>query len=139
MLLLGLLFAVNTCGKKDPPSLPKSVFPLKVLDLSGEAADDGVLLKGRILKEGKPEEAVPHVKGCRVYVARYSLENPPCEGCPLAYREVYGFGPEVMTDQGFMCRVPVRKAGQVYFFEVRLIGPEEVLGPPSNRVRVIAE
>jgi len=106
----------NTCGKKDPPSLPKSVFPLKVLDLSGEAADDGVLLKGRILKEGKPEEAVPHVKGCRVYVARYSLENPPCEGCPLAYREVYGFGPEVMTDQGFMCRVPVRKAGQDQVF-----------------------
>ena len=89
-------------------------------------------MKGQI---SAPKE----VEGARVYYAQYPLENPPCEGCPIEYQGHHSFGAEVVTEDGFRCRVPVKVQGQVYFFRVNLIGPSEAMGPSSDMVKVVVE
>jgi hypothetical protein len=78
-------------------------------------------------------------QGCRVYYAQYPLDNAPCAGCPIEYHGYQEFGPEVITEQGFFCKVPAEISGQVYFLKVRLIGPEQTEGPSSDTVRVMVE
>ena len=84
------------------------------------------LLSGRL---SRPEKARESVSGCRVYFGRYPLEDPPCETCPVEFHGYHGFGPEVIQEDGFFCRVPGKMKGQVYFFKVHLISTEGDPGP----------
>ena len=137
--LAGFLTA-GACGKKEPPSLPRkeTVF-LQVVNLEGRRTDGKALLKGEILGLGESVQARDHVVGARVYFAHYPPDGIPCAGCPIDYQGYHILGPEVVTETGFECRVPAEAKGEVYFFEVVLLGREGPLGPSSYRVRVPAE
>ena len=137
--ILGILLAVPSCGKKGPPFLPQKAFPVKVTELRGERDNGFILLKGNIQGVKGQKKDRDLVKGCQVFYGKYPLENPPCEDCPIEYQGYHEFGKEVIRGEGFFCRVPGKSEGQIYFFKVHLIGPERVVGPPSNRVRVVVE
>ncbi len=139
LLFLALFLTVSSCGKKGPPFVPRKEFSVKIVDLKGEWVKGDLFLKGDIHRPMEPEKAVGPVKGCRVYYARYTLEDSPCAGCPIEYQGYYELGPEVITAEGFFCKVPGEIKRQISFFKVHLTGPEGVVGPPSNRVRVVME
>jgi hypothetical protein len=120
------------CGKKGDPFLPLKEVSAKVTGLRGEREKENILLRGEIIA---PQE----VEGARVYYAQYPLENPPCEGCPIEYQGHQSFGAEVVTEEGFLCKVPIKVRGQVYFFRVNLMGPGGKMGPPSETVKVVVE
>jgi predicted small lipoprotein YifL len=129
---LGILMVTLGCGKKGDPFLPQKEVFAKVTDLRGEREKGNILLRGEI-------SAAKEVEGARVYYAQYPLENPPCEGCPIEYLDHQSFGAEVFTEGGFLCKVPIKVRGQVYFFRVNLIGPDGEMGPPSETVKVVVE
>ncbi len=138
-LFLVILFAGTSCGKKTPPFLPKKEFSAKVANLRGEWVKGNILLKGDISGLKKPKRALGQIKGARVYYGQYPLKTPPCDGCPIEYHGDHEFGAEVITEEGFFCKVPVEKKGQIIFLKVHLFGPEGAMGPPSNRVKVIVK
>ena len=138
-LFLGILLASASCGKKAPPFLPKKAFSAKVVDLRGKWVNGYFSLKGDINGLEESKEVMGQVRGCRVYYAKYPLKDPPCDGCPIEYLGHHTFGPEVITEQGFSCRVPGKIKGQIYFFEVHLIGSDEGVFPPSERIKVVVE
>ena len=136
-LMMGILLAMPSCGKKGPPFIPQKEFPVSVTDLRAERDNGYILLKGNIKSpEGFKKDLV---KGCNVFYGKYPLEKPPCESCPIEYQGLHEFGKEVVTGDGFFCRVPAKMKGQIYFFKVHLIGPEKAVGPTSNRVRIVVE
>ena len=137
--VLGILLAIVACGKKGPPFLSKEELSAKVIDLTGEWVKGEILLKGNISSPQGAKEARNLTRGSRVYYAQYPLESPPCAGCPIEFHGYYTFGEEVITEEGFFCRVPGEIHGKVCFFKVNLIGAEGAIGPPSNTVRVVVD
>lgn len=129
---LGILMATLGCGKKGDPFIPQKEASARITDLRGERQRGNILLRGDI---SNPKD----VGGARVYYAQYPLENPPCEGCPIEYQGHHSFGAEVVTEGGFLCRVPIKVQGGVYFLRVNLIGPDGRVGPPSEMVKVVVE
>jgi hypothetical protein len=122
-----------SCGKKAAPFLPVKGANPRVTGLQGEWKGDYVLLTGQIQDSSG---AGGSIEGCRVYYAIYPQDQPPCEGCPIEYKGFQIFGKEVMTPTGFACKMPGIERENIYYFEVRVMGPKGSLGPPSNRVRV---
>lgn len=133
LVVLALFVAAAGCGKKGPPFLPEKSFHVQVSTLRAEWDGNYFLLSGRL---SHPEKAREVVSGCRVYFGRYPLEDPPCETCPVEFHGYHGFGPEVIQEGDFFCRVPGKMRGQVYFFKVHLISAEGTLGPASNQVKI---
>jgi hypothetical protein len=133
LVALGVLFLVPSCGKKAPPFLAHKNFAAQVSSLKAEGREGYILLKGNV---PDAQGSAGNLTGCRVYFAQYSPDDSPCDGCPIEYQGYHSFGPEVVKDGKFFCKLEEIAPGQVYFFRVSLVGPEEVLGPPSNDVRV---
>jgi hypothetical protein len=131
-ILLFCLFLFS-CGKKEDPFLPVEETNARVTGLQGEWKGDYVLLTGQVQD---PAGTAGSIEGCRVYYAIYPWDQPPCEGCPIEYKGFQLFGKEVLTPTGFACKVPGIERENIYYFEVRAVGPNGSLGPPSNRVRV---
>jgi len=141
-VFLGIFLVSMGCGKKDPPFLPQKEFPLEVVDLKADWINSYIFLNGKIKgPDGLigTKKAKDLIKGSRVYYAQYTLKDPPCAGCPVEYHGHHGFGPEVITEEGFFCKVPGKRRGQIYFFRVHLIGQGETVGPPSDKIRVVVE
>lgn len=136
-LILAVFMLSGACGKKAPPTLPRPdrPFECRVFELRAEWQKGHILLQGEIEGLQSPEE-LEAIIGARVHYAEYPLDDAPCETCPVDYHGYHEYGSEVVAAEGFNCRVPAKMRGNVYFLEVRLIGPEGVLGPPSNRVMV---
>jgi hypothetical protein len=130
LLFFGLVFV--SCGKKGDPFPPTKEIVSRVTGLEGAWSGEDVLLTGRIEEPAKVREG----NGCRLYYAAYPLDRPPCEGCPIEYQGYESFGREAITGDVFSFKMPGIRRGNIYFFEVRLIGPEGNPGPPSNRVQV---
>ena len=141
LLLLPLILALAAgtgCGRKGPPSIPKKGFSAEVQNLSGVWAGDYIVLRGDLQGISGPDEARERAIGSRVYYGAYDPAEPPCEGCPVRYHGYHEFGVEVITAEGFACKVPGKRKDALYFFKVHVIGPDGELGPASNRVRVAA-
>ena len=134
-----ILLAIAACGKKAPPFLPQSAFTVRVNDLIGEWDKGEILLKGPILPSLESEETADSVKGARVYYAQYSLEDAPCADCPVPFHEYEIFDQEVIVEGDFLCHMPCKDQGTVYFFRVHLIGAQGAMGPPSKTVRITVE
>jgi hypothetical protein len=136
-LVLAVLIASGACGKKAPPTMPRpeKPFECRVFDLQAEWQKGHIFLRGDIEGLRSPEER-EQIIGARILYAEFPLDDAPCETCPVDYHGYHEYGSEVATADGFHCRVPAKKREHVYFLEVRLIGPEGVLGPSSNRVMV---
>ena len=136
VLLLSVVLAFWACGKKTPPFLNQNAFSVKVMNLKGEWHQGELYLKGDIVSSKDQGGNSPRVNGCKVYYAQYPTNHPPCEGCPIQYQGYEKFGPEVITSDGFRCRVPMKENELIYFFKVHLIGADGAVGPASNTVRV---
>jgi predicted small lipoprotein YifL len=136
LVIAALLLSLPSCGRKGIPFLPQEGFDAKVTDLRASQEESSVLLGGNVLF---PENTTHRVTGSRVYIAQYSSENPLCEGCPIEYQGYRSFGPDVIQDKRFYCRIPDIRRNQVYFFKAALVGPGGVQGPFSDFVRVTVE
>jgi hypothetical protein len=123
------------CGKKGPPFLPEKTFDGRVMNLEGQWQAGSVFLEGQVV--GTKDKG--SVKGARVDYARYPLDEPPCEGCPIEYRGSLRFGPEVVRGNRLNCEVSVDAKDDRYYFKVHLLGPDNTVGPPSNTVRMKVE
>jgi len=133
LFLLGVFLALPGCGKKGPPFVPQKSFGWSVQELKAEWADGYFQLRGGL---PQPDKAEQMVAGCRVHYGEYPLDKAPCETCPIEFHGYHGFGSEVVSGGSFLCKVPGKKRGHVYYFMVQLVGPEGQLGPPSQQVRV---
>ena len=137
--VLGSFLAIVACGKKAPPFLSENRFSAGVTELTAEWDKGEILLKGSISPVPESGEVGARIKGSRVYYAQYPLEDTPCAECPIEFRGFDTFGQDVIVEEHFVCRVPGRNHGKVYFFKVHLLGPDDAVGPPSNTVRVIVD
>ena len=120
-----VLLSAGACGRKGPPSLPERTVALRILDLTGNAAQGTVTLTGRVTAPGGLPLDVDHITGCRVYHAHHALDDPPCEGVSRFLR-VYG------RDHGEDARLrPVR----VHGFGDHLTGYPLLPGEPCGTER----
>ena len=136
MIISVLLLSLPCCGKKGDPFLPQKGFDARVTDLKADAQESFILLEGDVLLA---ENGGNRVTGCRVYIAQYPSESPPCEGCPIEYQSYQSFGPEVFQGKRFSCRIPDIRRNQIYFFKVVLLGAGDIQGSASDFVLVNLE
>ena len=136
VMIAALLLSTPSCGKKGDPFLPRKDFDARVTDLKADQQESSILLEGSVVFS---EIAKNRVMGSRVYFAEYPAESQPCDGCPIEYQGYRSFGPEVIQDKKFSCRISDVKRNEVYFFKVVLVGPGDIQGPISNFLKVIVE
>ena len=137
--ILVVFLAIAACGMKGPPFFSQSTFSTGVNNLTGEWDKGEILLKGSILPPLESGETADLVKGARIYYAQYSPEEAPCAECPVAFHGYDTLDQEVIIEGDFLCRMPGKDQGKVYFFKVHLIGAEGAMGPPSNTVKIVVE
>lgn len=137
LISAAMLLALFSCGKKGPPFLPTMKTPVTVKLFKGEWEDGIVALKGKAVSPKGNRRSLRSIKGCMVYHAWHPLDNPPCGGCPIKFSGFYKTDGEVITGQNFLCRVPGIRQKGIHFFKVRLIDRNDILGPPSNRLKLI--
>jgi hypothetical protein len=125
------------CGRKAPPFLPKQDFPFTVMQLQVETETGDIALKGLITATRDRRINTDEVKGCRVYHAWYTPDDCPGEGCPISYSVYRDIEGQVITEDGFYCRVSMDAEKGIHFFKVSLIGRNSTIGPPSNQAKLV--
>lgn len=136
-LVLALMLLIPaSCGKKGDPFLPQKSTNARVVDLNGAWQEGYIELKGSVQAPSGPDSTVT---GSRVYYAVYPVAEAPCDGCPIEYQGFHTYGPEVVREGRFLCKIPGAVKGNIYYFEVQLVGAKGGLGPASNRAKVVAE
>jgi len=138
IILMGMFLCANACGKKSPPFFPQKQVEAYVVDLSGEQTERRILLRGTLQGVRDPN-GIRELEGARVFYARYPIEDPPCEDCPIEYGAYQDLGVEAFTAGGFQGELPVQPEPQIYFLKVLLIGKGGALGPASDRVKIVTE
>ncbi len=136
LVLVLMLLSSPSCGKKGDPFLPQTSTNIRVVDLKGEWQEGYIELKGGVQDSSGPDSTVT---GSQVRYAIYPVAEPPCDGCPIDYQGFYTYGPEVVQQGQFFCKIPGAVRGNIYYFEVQLAGAKGGLGPPSNRAKVVVE
>jgi hypothetical protein len=131
-----MLLISPSCGRKANPFLPHKSTNARVVDLKGAWQDGYVELKGVIVDSADPEL---EVTGSRVHYAIYPAAEPPCDGCPIEFQGFHTYGTESVREGRFFCKIPGAVKGNIYYFEVQLAGEKDVLGPLSNRAKVVVE
>ena len=141
VFLLAALVAVfmvllPACGKKGPPFLPEKKIITKVDRLTGKWENGTIRLEGYIEGDDKRRS---DVTGCRVYHVWYSVDNPPCDGCPIDMADFRNIKEMEISGDRFTCEIPGVKKKGIWFFEVRLIGSHGAIGPSSDKVKLNIE
>jgi hypothetical protein len=131
-----LLLAPTSCGRKAKPFLSQKSTNATVLDLKGAWQAGYVELRGTVSDSLSSGSALT---GARVHYAVYPANDPPCDGCPIEFEGFHTYGSEVIQEGRFYCKIPGALKGNVYYFEVRLLGEKGSLGPLSNRAKVVVE
>lgn len=139
VVFAAIFLAVLSCGKKGPPFLPNKILNFRVDQLRGEWENGDVVLKGQVVRLWGQKEDMYDVIGCRVYYAWYAPGDSPCRGCPIEYRVWKEIRGEVITGEGFYCRVPWIKKEGIHLFNVSLIGKKGMISPPSNKVELVVD
>ncbi len=137
ILLLSILFVLTGCGKKGPPFLPEKDISLRVARLSADWKDGTFHLQGDIVGSQDEMDASSDIKGCRIFYAFYSVDSPPCEGCPIDYTVLKEIEDNVINEGQFLCNVSGEKKKGIYFFKVFLIGKAGETGPYSDRAKLV--
>jgi len=136
-LLFALMLLISlSCGRKGDPFLPQKSTNARVVDLKGVWQGGYIELKGGI---ADPAGTDSTATGARVHYAIYPVSEPPCDGCPIEFQGYYTFGIESVREGSFFCKIPGAVTGNIYYFEVQLAGEKGVLGPPSNRAKMVLE
>lgn len=138
-LLAAVWIAFPGCGKKAPPFLPKNVYSIRVAHLKAVRQGDQVELKGALVGPQERTGKKWGVVTCRVFHIRYSLQSPPCEGCPIPFGSYEEVKPEILEQGTFRCTVSLGSAEGIYFFMVRLVNRNGIVGPPSDRAKMVVE
>ena len=131
-----MIFSQLSCGRKAPPFVPKDRVHLRVTQLKGEWEKGDVVLKGRVAVPQGREKDISKITGCRVYHARFSMGNPPCETCHIKYKTYTVIEGKVIQGDRFSSRLKKEKKKGIHFFEIRLIDRRGAPGPSSNRVKL---
>lgn len=139
VLLAAVWIGLPGCGKKAPPFLPKNVFTARVANLKAVRQGDLVELKGTVVHVQDRTAKESGVATCRVFHIRYSLQSPPCEGCPIPFATYEEVKPEILEPANFRCTVPMKREDGIYFFMVRLVNRNGIVGPPSDRAKMVEE
>jgi hypothetical protein len=134
--LVLMLLVLPSCGRKADPFLPQEGTNAKVANLSGAWQEGYIELKGSI-RDASESEAT--VTGAHVNYAIYPVDEPPCDGCPIDFRGFHTFGSEAVEKGQFSCKIPGVERGNIYYFEVQLVGAKGGLGPASNMVKVVVQ
>ena len=136
-LVLALMLLISpSCGRKGDPFLPQKSTSARVVDLKGAWQGGYIELKGGIVDSADPDS---EVTGARVHYAIYPVTEPPCDGCPIEFQGFHTYGTEAVQEGRFFCKIPGAVKGNIYYFEVQLAGEKGVLGPKSNRAKVVVE
>ncbi len=133
LFLMAVCFvSFSACGKKGPPVYVVPTLEMQVKQLSATLDGGRIHLQGTVTNIGSLSEKGFANIGCKVFLAVYPLNSPPCEGCPLKYK-LYGEikGP-VISKNNFSCALPLEKKTGIYYFRVALSGPEGETGPFSE-------
>ncbi|MBN1850421.1 MAG: hypothetical protein JW932_17765 [Deltaproteobacteria bacterium] len=139
LISIMLVIAGWACGRKAPPFIPEAVFSAKVVGLEGQWVEGKIVLTGTIDLSETQEDIHGEIKGCRVYLAEFPVENSPCKGCPIQYSHFHECGANVIGSNGFVCDMPIDDRDRILFLKVHLIGPNGILGPASEQIRVEVE
>lgn len=134
--LVVLLLITSSCGKKGAPFLPQKTINARVVDLKGTWQAGYIELTGNVQDPSGQELAVT---GSWIQYAVYPVAEPPCDGCPIEPQGFYTYGTESVREGRFFCRIPGALKGNLYYFEVQLLGAKGDLGPPSDRAKVVVE
>jgi hypothetical protein len=137
-LFLGILTLGSGCGKKADPFIPEKSFAPRVEALGGQWEGESIILKGKIIYPEGREGPEDTIQGLRLFYASFPINESPCPGCPVQYEGMWNFGPEIIVGDSFVCRVNPDEMDRLYVIKVHLIGPEGILGPASDRLRVPA-
>ena len=138
-LAILMLISGVSCGFKTPPRLPNVAPPPRVQDLRGEWEGREIVLKGILAGSGEGERADARISGGRVYHAWYGPGKNPCEGCPVSYGGYLETLPEKGPAGEVTFRVPMEREPGTHFFEVRLVGRGNAVGPASDRIKITVE
>jgi hypothetical protein len=130
------LLILPSCGRKTAPFLSQKSTTAKVVGLKGAWQGGYIELKGEVAGREPPD---PSITGSRVHYAIYPLAEPPCDGCPIEFQGFHTYGPEVVREGQFFSKIAGAVKGNIYYFEVQLAGEKGILGPPSNRAKVVVE
>ncbi len=136
LVLVLMLLIPASCGKKGDPFLPQESTNARVVDLKGAWQGGYIELKGSLAASSGRDSTVT---GSRIHYAIYPVGEPPCDGCPIEYQGFHTYGPEVLREGQFFCKIPGAMKGNIYYFEVQLAGAKGGLGPPSNRTKVLVD
>ncbi len=126
-----------SCGKKAPPVLPKKKeFKAHVKNLEGHWENKELYLTGEISGLKTTGNIAEEIKGCRLYYAQFSVDSPPCVGCPIKYNGYQEYGSEVISSGFFRCHIPLYVNETIFVYKVCLIGKDGVVGPCSESLLV---
>jgi len=137
VFLAVVLMVFSGCGRKGPPFISEQKdYNVRVDQLEGAWKDKSLALKGLIQGD---DASLAIITGCRVYYVWYSLDRPPCEGCPIdmtRFRDITG---RIISEDQFECRLPAFKQKGICFVMVRIMEKEGRLGPASGRIKLISD
>jgi len=137
LFLVFLLILFAGCGRKTDPflSVQKKV-TVQVDQLRGTWMKQSLVLKG-LVQGDKTSWSL--ITGCRVYYVWYPLDQPPCEGCPIDMASFRDITDQIINDGQFECRLPAFRQKGICFVMVRIMEKEGLLGPESNRIKLISD
>ena len=132
-----ILMIFSGCGVKGDPFLTKGkVLTVRVDQLEGAWKDKSLELKGLVQGD---DTSLVLITGCRVYYVWYSLDRPPCEGCPIDMTNFRDITDQIISDDQFECRIPAFKQKGICFIMVRIMEKGGHLGPASSRIKLISD
>jgi len=131
-----LIFSAG-CGVKGSPFIAQQkALTVRVDQLEGAWKDKSLVLKGLVQGDNA---SLALIAGCRVYYVWYSLDRPPCEGCPIEMKNFRDVADQIIIDDQFECRLPAFKQKGICFVMVRFMEKEGRLGPASGRIKLISD
>jgi hypothetical protein len=118
--------ALGACGRKAPPVPPRRPPLPQPTALEGTRDGDTVRLTWQ---QGRHGQGVVRYAVMR---ARWPVEEPPCDGCPLIFEEVGSVTVEPAMEE-IEFEEPVA-ADMVYSYKVVPVGSSGERGTASNRI-----
>ncbi|MCD6294762.1 MAG: hypothetical protein J7M20_07530 [Deltaproteobacteria bacterium] len=134
VFLAVVLMIFSGCGRKGSPFISQQKdLTVRVDQLEGVWKDKSLALKGLI--QGDDASIIT---GCRVHYVWYSLDRPPCEGCPIDMTNFRDITDQIISDDRFECRLPAFRQKGICFVMVRIMEKGGRLGPASGRIKLIS-
>ena len=118
------------CGKKGPPTLPKTAMPAGVANLAAVQQGEEIVLTW----------TGPAAAGYQVYRSAEPVAEGDCEGCPILFKRVAKLPStgEGETPPPMTYREP-SMPGTRYHFKVVPYDAQGQLGPDSNIATIVTE